>query len=224
MGRARAHRDEIARRFPQKSNFTSAKATLRAVPMWWCMKHKMLVTTITTALLTFTVNPALFAADDAKTESTTAAEATADAHFMDHVTRGGLTEIKAAEIAQDKTKRDDVKEFAKSMARDHADVNKNLKALADRMNMKLPEDLGEHQAFIDGLKAKTDADFDRTYVAATVLSHEKCVDMFEKFSSATKNADLKAFADNTLPGLRTHLTNSRALLATLGGAKAAAAQ
>jgi putative membrane protein len=188
------------------------------------MKHTTLVTTIATALLTFTVTPALFAADDAKTERSTAAQATADAQFMDHVTRGGLMQIKAADIAQGRTKRESVKDFAKSIEKDHTDVNKNLKTLADRMNMKTPTDLGEHQAFIDGLKAKTDADFDRTYVAAAVTSHEKCVEMFEKFSGATKNADLKAFADNTLPGLRMHLKNGQSLLGTLGGASGMASR
>ena len=195
---------------------------LLAVPILGCMKHTTLVTTIATALLTFTVTPALFAADDVKTERTTATQATADAQFMDHVTRGGLMQIQAAEIAEGKTKREDVKEFARAIQRDHADVNKNLKTLADRMTMKLPKDIGDHQAFIDGLKAKTDADFDRTYVSATVLSHQKCVEMFEKFSGTTKNADLKAFADNTLPGLRTHLKNGQSLLGTLGGAKGTA--
>ena len=195
-----------------------------AVPIGWCMKHKMLATTIATALLTFTVTPALFAADEVKTESTTAADATADATFMSDATRGGLMEIQAAKIAEGKTKRDDVKEFARTMQRDHTDVNKNLTALADRMEMKLPKDMGDHQPFIDGLKAKTDADFDRTYVAATVMSHQKCIGMFEKFSAATKNADLKTFASNTLPGLRTHLKNAEALLETLGGAKGTAAK
>jgi len=103
-------------------------------------------------------------------------------------------------------------------------VNKNLKVLADRMEMKLPKDLGNHQPFIDGLKAKTDADFDRTYIAASVMSHQKCIGMFEKFSAATKNADLKAFANSTLPGLRTHLKNAEALLQTLDGPKATAAK
>ena len=196
--------------------------------MWGCMKHKMLVTIIGTALLTFTVSPALFAADAAKPKATITAEATAqataDARFMDHVIRGGLMKIQAAEIAMGKTKREDVKEFAKGIARDHADVNKNLMTLADRMKMKLPKDIGDHQAFIGGLKAKTDADFDRTYVAATVKSYEKCVAMFEKFSGDTKNADLKGFADNTLPGLRTHLKNGEVLLATLGGPNGTAAK
>ena len=188
------------------------------------MKHTTLVTTIATALLTFTVSPALFAADEVKTERTTASQATADARFMDDATRGGLTEIKAGDIAEGRTKRDDVKEFAKMMQKDHADVNKNLKALADRMEMKLPTDVGNHQPFIDGLKAKTDADFDRTYVAASVEGHQKCVAMFENFSKATKNADLKAFADNTLPGLRTHLKHAQTLLEALGGAKSASSK
>jgi len=179
------------------------------------MKHKILFTAIATALLTFTVPPALFAADEAKSAAT--AQATADAHFMEHVIRDGLAEIKAAEVAKGRTKRDDVKDFAKSLEKDHEDVNKNLTTLADRMKMKMPKDIGNHQAYIDGLKAKKDADFDRTYVAGAVASHEKCVAMFEKFSGATQNADLKAFADNTLPGLRTHLKNAKDLLAALGG-------
>ncbi len=183
------------------------------------MKHNIITTTITAALVAFSTSSAIFAADVVKTENTAAASATADATFMDAVTRANLMEIKAADIAQGKTKRDEVKDFAKSIEKDHTDVNKNLATLADRMTMKLPKDLGDHQAFIDGLKAKTDADFDRTYVAATVASHKKCVSMFEDFSANTKNADLKAFADNTLPGLRTHLKNSEALLLTLGGDK-----
>ena len=181
------------------------------------MKTTILITSIA-ALIGFTTAPVSFAAEVVKTE-TTAAEATADARFMETVTRDNLMEIKAAEIAQDKTKRGNVRDFAKSIEKDHTDVNKNLKSLADRMEMKVPKDLGDHQAFIDGLKAKTDADFDRTYVAATVVSHKKCVTQFEEFSRATKNVDLKAFATNTLPGLRTHLKNSEALLETLGGAK-----
>lgn len=182
------------------------------------MKTKILVTTIA-SLIALTVAPTSFAAEVVKTEESAAASATADARFMENVTRDNLMEIKAAEIAEDKTKRDSVKGFAKSIEKDHADVNKNLKVLADRMEMKMPKDLGDHQAFIDGLKAKTDADFDRTYVAATVASHKKCVVQFEEFARSTRNTDLKAFADTTLPGLRTHLKNSETLLVTLGGSK-----
>ena len=189
------------------------------------MKNKILTTTLATALLSLTMAPAIFAADAVRTETTSStATATADAHFMDEVTRGGLTEIEAAKIAQDKTKRDDVKAFAKTMEADHTDVNKNLKTLADRMAMKLPTNVGDHQAFIDGLKLKTDSDFDRTYIAATVDSHRKCVAMFELFWGSTQNADLKAFAANTLPGLRTHLKNAETLLVALGGASGTAAK
>jgi putative membrane protein len=187
------------------------------------MKHKILLTSIAAALLTFTVPSAVYAADPVTTSKTDTEQATADAQFMHEVIRGGLTEIKAAEIAMHRTGRDDVKEFAKTMAKDHADVNKNLKTLADRMKMKLPTDYGDHQAFLDGLKVKAKEnapDFDRTYVAESVAAHERCVAMFEKFSGETKNADLKAFADNTLPGLRTHLKRGIDLLAVLGAAAA----
>lgn len=207
-----------------KSFYTSDTTTVLGFPIISCMKHNTLITTIAVALLTFTATSAVSAADDAKTENATAADATADAVFMHAVTRGNLAEAKAADIAQGKTKRDDVKDFAKSIEKDHDDVNKNLATLADRMNMKMPKDFGDHQPYIDGLKAKEDADFDRTYVAATVTSHKKFVAMFEEFAAKTKNADLKAFANNTLPGLRTHLKHSETLLQTLGGDKAKATE
>lgn len=186
------------------------------------MKHTKLIIPFATALLTLTVPPVLFAADAPKSGAVTTADAAADGKFMQDVIHGNLTEIKAAKIAEGQTKREDVKNFAKSMEKDHTDVNKNLMTLVDRMKLKLSKDPGEHQPFLDGLKAKAkanDPDFDHTYVAAAVESHEKCVKMFETFSSTTKNADLKAFADNTLPGLKTHLKHSQDLLATLNGKK-----
>ena len=118
-----------------KSN--AIRPRVRRVAIQCCMKTKILITTITT-LIAFSIAPASFAAEVVKTEDSAAASATADARFMENVTRDNLMEIKAAEIAADKTKRDNVKDFAKSIEKDHTDVNKNLKSLADRMEMKMP--------------------------------------------------------------------------------------
>jgi putative membrane protein len=172
------------------------------------MKTNILITSIAAALLSFTVVPAIFAEDPVKT-ALTESDAAADGRFMDAVTRGNLAEIKAGEIAKDKTSRDDIKDFAKMMIKDHTDVNKNLKVVADKMNINLPKDVGaEKQAWLDKLYNASNSEFDRMYINAMADDHQKTVTLFEDFSRSTKNADLKTFADNTLPGLRTHLQKS----------------
>lgn len=186
------------------------------------MKDTRLLIPLIHAALLLSVPRAICAADQPATGAVTTNDAASDGKFMKDVIRGGLTEIKAAEIAYGHTKRADVKSFAEIMEKDHKDVNKNLLALTERMKLQMPKDYGEHQPFIDGLKAKAkanDPDFDRTYAAAAVEAHEKCVKMFETFAATTKNPDLKAFAENTLPGLKTHLRHSKDLLAALGGRK-----
>lgn len=171
-------------------------------------KTNMLVTSIGATLLAFVVAPAIFAADPVKTEISES-DAAADGRFMDAVTRGNLAEIKAGEIAKDKASREDLKDFAKMMVKDHTDVNKNLKAIADKVNATLPKDLGaERQAWLDKLNGTAAAEFDRAYANAMAEDHQKLVTLFEDFSRTTKHADLKAFANSTLPGLRKHLQKS----------------
>ena len=68
--------------------------------------------------------------------------------------------------------------------------------------------------------AASASDFDRAYIDGVVNEHRGTVKLYEEFSRSTKNADLKAFADNTLPGLRTHLKRAIDLLAVLGAAAA----
>jgi putative membrane protein len=44
-----------------------------------------------------------------------------------------------------------------------------------------------------------------------VKSHENSIDLFEKALNDAKDADVRAFADKTLPALRMHLDSARAL-------------
>src|SRR5688572_22703718 len=89
------------------------------------------------AVNTHTADPAAPAA--------TKSDAAADGKFMEAAAQGGLTEIAASEIAEDRTKRDEVKHFAKLMIKDHKDVAKNLKSVTDKMNIQLPKDYSAEQ-------------------------------------------------------------------------------
>ena len=49
------------------------------------------------------------------------------------------------------------------------------------------------------------------YADMMVSDHKKMVSLFEDASKSTSHADLKAFAKNTLPGLKAHLKHAEDL-------------
>lgn len=167
-----------------------------------------LTTTIAVALLTLTAVPAIFAEDAVKTELKTTDTAN-DGRFIDSAFRAGLAEIKAGEIALEQGTHEGVIAFAKMIVKDHTDVNKNLKAITDEMKLELPKDPGTaNQEWLQKIVSAPKASFDSIYIETMVIDHQRIVTLFEDFSTATKNDNLKAFAVRTLPGLRAHLERS----------------
>ena len=79
-------------------------------------------------------------------------------------------------------------------------AEQELKSLAQSKNVALPasgitSEIG---------KLEKDANFDQTYASMMVADHKKAIALFER-ASTSKDADVKMFADKTLPALREHL-------------------
>jgi putative membrane protein len=92
------------------------------------------------------------------------------------------------------------------MVKDHTAINEDLKTLAAQKNVVLPDSLdADNQMMVDKLTALTGADFDHAYVSGMFKGHKKAVKAFKAESAATSDADVKAFADKTLPLLEEHL-------------------
>ncbi len=135
-----------------------------------------------------------------------------DREFVDDAAQGGLYEVRAGQLAQQKTMADEVKQFGKRMVDDHTAVNGRLQQLAQQKGLTLPQQLDKkHQDKIDSLAKKTGADFDKAYIDAMVDDHKNDVDTFDKMSKDAKDPDLKAFATSTLPTLREHLTSVQSI-------------
>lgn len=134
------------------------------------------------------------------------AVSTADQDFMLAAGQINLTEIKLGEYAVQNGKRDDVKAFGQRMVKDHTDLNDNLKALAAQKGVTLPDSLdATHQKMVDGLTALTGSDFDKAYSADMFTGHQKAIKAFKTESAKTKDAEVKSFADNSIPVLEEHL-------------------
>jgi putative membrane protein len=132
--------------------------------------------------------------------------------FMTKVADVGMTEVKLGQMAQDKGSNQRVKDFGGMMVKDHTAANDELKNLAGQKNVTLPATVSnDHQRKIDDLNKKSGRDFDKAYMNAMVDGHQSTVNDFEKASKNTKDADVKAWIDKTLPTLKMHLDSARAI-------------
>jgi putative membrane protein len=129
-----------------------------------------------------------------------------DRKFVDAAAAAGMAEVKAGEVAKDRATGDDVKKFADHMVTDHTKANKEFTELLGKKNVSAPKEMREQdRAAIDNLSKLKGAAFDREYVKQQLAAHKEAVALFEEESKNGKDADLRAFAEKTLPTLREHL-------------------
>jgi putative membrane protein len=136
----------------------------------------------------------------------------ADMKFAMTAAQDGMTEVELGRLAVQKGTSDAVKQFGQRMIDDHTNANQQLMQLASSKGMSLPTALdAKHQAMVAKFQRMSGAAFDRAYAKQMVQDHRKAVDLFQKEADRGMEADLKAFASQTLPTLRGHLSMAQAL-------------
>ena len=135
-----------------------------------------------------------------------------DANWAVEVANAGMTEVELSKAAQDKATSQRLKDFANMMVTDHGKANDDLKQLAATKNITLPASLSDKsQKKLDDLNKKTGKDFDKAYTDDMLSDHKDAVDKFQKASNNLKDADLKSFAEKTLPTIQMHLDSIKAI-------------
>lgn len=133
-----------------------------------------------------------------------------DEAFVIKAASGGMFEVESSKLAKASAKADDVKKFAEKMITDHEKANKELTEIAKKANLGLPTKLlDEHQKLLDQVKNAKGEGFDRAYMDTQVKAHEEAVDLFSSASKSLKNAELKAFAEKTLPVIKEHYEHAK---------------
>lgn len=162
------------------------------------MKTTAFILTLGTALA-FSM---ALAAEKEKAEKPTAAETA----FMMKAADGGMTEVELGKMAEKSGQKENVRSFGGHMVKDHGKANDDLKTVAGKMNVTLPDKVSAaHQAKIETMSKMSGDAFDAAYIKGMVEDHEKTVADFEAASGTAKNADLKKFIEDTLPVIKEHL-------------------
>lgn len=132
----------------------------------------------------------------------------ADSSFVKKAAGSGLYEVAVAKLAADKATDPAVKTYAEMLVDHHMQANSKLQQVASAKGLTLPTDMpADLQKKIDQLSKESGAAFDKKFIQTVGIGdHKTNIALFEKESKNAKDADLRNFAEATLPTLREHLS------------------
>lgn len=130
-----------------------------------------------------------------------------DRNFFEKAAKSGMKEVAVSRSTLARLTNPQVKQFAQMMVDDHSKANAELMALAQKKGVVLPPK--DDVKLMDKWSKKTD-EVDEDYMEEMVDDHQEAVELFEE-ASRSKDAEIAAFANKTLPKLRQHLTTAKDL-------------
>jgi putative membrane protein len=134
--------------------------------------------------------------------------------YVANAAMGDMYEIRAAELALERSHNAEVRELAEMIRTDHTQASEALRQAASQAaaDVELPAELDERrQGLLDNLRAATGAAFDQVYVDQQVAAHREAVTLHEGFADNTDVPQLAQHAAMVLPKIRMHLERAEAL-------------
>jgi putative membrane protein len=170
-------------------------------------------TSTTTTTDTITNTTSNTAAADSATQATPRTPLSAqDSTFVMKAAMGSMMEVEAGNAAQQNATNDRVKSFATMMVNDHSKANSELMALASGRGVTIPTAIpADKQKHMDEMRKMKGKQFDNHYMSMMVNDHQKTIADFEKQANSGADAELKAWAQKTLPVLQMHRDSATAI-------------
>jgi len=143
--------------------------------------------------------------------------------FIKEAWNSNLFEVKAAQLAQQKVRDQQIKRLAQKLIEDHTQANEELKQIAQGAGVDVSQEQLDriHQAKLAKMqKCPASADFDRKYVNGQVAGHTMNVLEFSYQSRNAQNDQVKQYASKCLPKLEEHLKHATDIATQLSGGEA----
>ncbi len=136
--------------------------------------------------------------------------------FVDMASQANLAQLRTSEIAVERATTPEVKDYAQKILDDHQSAGDALKTAMAGAMLTPPSSVldDDHQRRVDDLTEEAQGsapdpdavgnEWDHDYITMQIDMHQDKIDLFEDYASDGDNAALKAYAEATLPTLRTH--------------------
>jgi putative membrane protein len=137
--------------------------------------------------------------------------------FIKEASEGNQAEIATAQLAQEKSQNPEVKNLAQMIQNDHQQAQAKLQTIAQAHGVTLEEKPTWSQRRAQAkLEKLNGADFDQQYTKDMLEDHVTDIKKFEKASQDIQDADVKQYAQDTLPHLRDHLRHAETAAKAVG--------
>lgn len=135
--------------------------------------------------------------------------------FASAAEQDGMTEVALAGLAMRKSSNNEVKQLAQKMMQDDGQANQELESIVKRERLTLPTRLdARHEAVLKSFTGKSGVAFDKAY-AEHIAKDQGKVTLFES-ATKSRDPDVAAFAQKTLPTLQEHKQLAGNLRASIG--------
>lgn len=129
-----------------------------------------------------------------------------EAEFVVETISGNYANVRFSQLAIDRSDDSHVKELAGMIAKDHEQLIKELKGLANMRGITIPlEENASAKRKLEDLAATNEKSFDEKWCRELTSRHEKTIEELENMWEKTKDEELKTWINSALPGLRNNL-------------------
>jgi putative membrane protein len=133
-----------------------------------------------------------------------------DSDFLREAIVGNRTEIELGRVAVKQGQSDKVRDFGQHMIDDHVKMLEGTRSLARSKGMDVDDQLSfSGQNEVNRLNAMNGADFDRAYMRAMVLDHERDADAYDRASRTAEDSSVRSLAARDVSTIREHLRMAR---------------
>ena len=134
-----------------------------------------------------------------------------DRDFLERAAQGNNAEVAIGGLLNGRATDPNVITFGQMMARDHAEANTRLRAIAAELKIALPTSLGEHQAGYDKLVDRKLRRFEEEFGRVMRDDHQSAVLLYQSEVSGGTHPLLRAYAAETLSVIQAHLAHAKTL-------------
>ena len=133
-----------------------------------------------------------------------------DQDFINLAAQTDMTEAHLGKLAQEQGASQAVKDLGQMLAMDHTADYSQLGTIAMKAGLTVPKSIdAKHVKMIAPFEKLKGKMFDRRYAQTMVKGHQEAIAAYKKEASDGQNAEIKAYAQQTLATLEKHLKTAQ---------------
>jgi putative membrane protein len=141
----------------------------------------------------------------------------ADAGFIREVNSDNQMQIQLAQLARQRSKNPQVRQFAEQAITDHNGLQNQWRAMASQNGMTLNQGLGPmHKEKVTNLKKASDKNFDKAYMTTMIQQYSDETSYWQKEGRASQSAQVRQLVNAGLPTLEQNFNEAKRLGRELG--------